>query len=35
MPKLTIVTSFPSRAMRALPIGTVKSSISGTSKLRP
>ena len=25
----------PSRAIRALPIGTVKSSSSGTSKLRP
>ena len=33
--KETIVTSLPSRAMRANPIGTVKSSSFGTSKVWP
>ena len=32
MPKETSVTSLPGRAMLALPIGTRKSSSSGTSK---
>ncbi|KTF07884.1 hypothetical protein MGSAQ_000621 [marine sediment metagenome] len=35
MPKDTSVTSEPSRQMRALPKGTVKSSIAGTSNERP
>ena len=35
IPKLTRVTSEPSRHIFAFPIGTVKSSKSGTSKLRP
>ncbi len=31
----TMVTSFPARAIRALPIGSTKSSSFGTGKLWP
>ena len=33
--EVAVIVSVPARAIRALPNGTVKSSRSGTSKLRP